>query len=266
MTAWLGRVSAAFFLLLLQAGLAAGDTAAGLAAYAKGDYQQARTLLLPEAHKGDAAAQTKYGQMLANGVGGTQDAAAAFRWFKKAADQGYADAYFYMGIAYSLGDSGKQDDKIAADWFRKAAEKKVSAAEYQLAIAYLKGEGVDVEPLAARFWMKRAADHGEADAAKAVPILERSLADLFAKGPGRVAGGDGSTQERALLLPDAKDESAGVRTEHAVVRFFFPGWAWRQQALLNGANGHAYDLITVQKNGVTREIYFDINNWFGNMQ
>src|SRR5262249_34144430 len=151
--------------------------------------------------------------------------------------------------------------------FRKAAEQQITNAEFALAIAYLSGQGVGVEPLAARFWLRRAAAHGDEQAATALPQIEKNFADLFAKGPGAVEGGDGASEERALLLPDAKTESQGIETEHAVVKFFFAGWTWASQAVMNGRDGHTYDQITLtQGAGATREIYFDISSWYGKLE
>lgn len=46
--------------------------------------------------KGDAVAQDKLGEAYGSGNGTTEDEAESFRWYKKAAEQGNADAEFHL--------------------------------------------------------------------------------------------------------------------------------------------------------------------------
>jgi len=60
--------------------------------------------------------------MYEQGRGGiTKDDAEAARWYRKAADQGNADAQTNLGIMYRDGRGVPQDQNEAALWFRKAA-------------------------------------------------------------------------------------------------------------------------------------------------
>ena len=52
-----------------------------------------------------------------------QDYGQAMEWFKKAAEQGYANAQYSIGIMYRRGEGVEQDYSQAMDWFRKAAEQ-----------------------------------------------------------------------------------------------------------------------------------------------
>jgi len=52
-----------------------------------------------------------------------QDAAEAVRWFRKAAEQGYAGGQCSLGFIYANGQGVKQDHAEAVRWFRKAAEQ-----------------------------------------------------------------------------------------------------------------------------------------------
>ena len=45
------------------------------------------------------------------------------KWYRKAADQGYAKAQFCLGIYCKCGYGTKKDLAEAAKWFRKAAEQ-----------------------------------------------------------------------------------------------------------------------------------------------
>jgi TPR repeat protein len=57
-----------------------------------------------------------------NGV--TKDYKEAYRWFKLAADKGYARGQCLLGILYFKGDGVAKDYSEAAKWFQKAAEEK----------------------------------------------------------------------------------------------------------------------------------------------
>jgi TPR repeat protein len=48
----------------------------------------------------------------------------ALRWYRKAADQGFAPAQLVMGVACELGCDGvSQSNAEAAKWFKKAANQ-----------------------------------------------------------------------------------------------------------------------------------------------
>lgn len=67
------------------------------AAYRRGDYAAALTLLQPLAEAGDARAQTTLGAMHARGHGTPQDEAEAASLFRRAADKGFGPAQFNLG-------------------------------------------------------------------------------------------------------------------------------------------------------------------------
>ena len=47
----------------------------------------------------------------------------AVNWYRKAAEQGNADAQYMLGVAYMSGDGVVQDEAEAMKWYRKAAEQ-----------------------------------------------------------------------------------------------------------------------------------------------
>ena len=61
--------------------------------------------------------------MLLKGDGLPQDAAEAVKWYRKAADQGYAKAQYNLGVCYTQGTGGPQDSAEAVKWYRNAAEQ-----------------------------------------------------------------------------------------------------------------------------------------------
>ena len=91
--------------------------------------------------EGDADAQYKLGEMYKNGRGVQQDDIAAAKWYSKAAEQGNSDAYYKLGEIYENGRGVQQDDIAAAEWYRKAAEQyEESAAQGYPDACYKLGE------------------------------------------------------------------------------------------------------------------------------
>ena len=67
-----------------------------------------------------------------DGEGVPQDHAQAVHRFRKAAEQGHADAQCRMGYCYYFGHGVPQDYAHALKWHRKAAEKKNAKAQGNL--------------------------------------------------------------------------------------------------------------------------------------
>jgi hypothetical protein len=80
-------------------------------------------------------------------------------WFRKAADQGDAEAQVAVGCIYGQGADVPKDEKEAAKWFRKAAEQGDATAQYNLASMLVAGEDF----VTAHAWYDIAADHGRSD-------------------------------------------------------------------------------------------------------
>jgi hypothetical protein len=293
----LRQLTAAILLLCWASLTVLADTAAGVAAYDKGDYEAARALLKPEAEKGDPEAQVKYGLIFAKGLGVPPDAAGAFAWFQKAAAQGNVEAMYCMGVAYDAGDAGQKDLAKAVEWYRKAAEqdhlkaqynlgqmllkgdgvpadhaeavkwlqkaadKEYGAAEFYLAMAYL--EGTEPNLFTARYWAERAEKHQAKDADRLAGVIREGFKRAEAEGLPRTMGGDGMSIERAIALPDAKATEEAIKAENAVIRYIYPGWRKTGQRLASGPKGRPYDIIEIEKDGRQKDVYFDIANFFG---
>ena len=52
-----------------------------------------------------------------------KNASQAVTWYRKAAEQGDADAQFNLGVMYAKGVGVPKDASQAVTWFRKAAEQ-----------------------------------------------------------------------------------------------------------------------------------------------
>ena len=77
--------------------------------------------VLRMAEQGDAAAQSKLGEIYAKGIDVPQDHKKAAYWYKKAAEQGYADAQHNLGFMYAEGQGVAQNLKLAYVWSSLAA-------------------------------------------------------------------------------------------------------------------------------------------------
>jgi TPR repeat protein len=83
--------------------------------------------LRAKAEAGDARAQHAYGNLLMNGKGLVlRDMAAAHKWWRKAANQGYIMSQITLGGRYEQGDFGfeggvKKDDVESYAWLTVAA-------------------------------------------------------------------------------------------------------------------------------------------------
>lgn len=126
-----------------------------------GDPDAAERFLLRLAEDGDPAIQWCMGMACAAGLGAEKDWPRAIDWFRRSAEQGYAEAQTRMGLCYYLGnDTSEQDCPLCLEWFRMAADEEADYAYYRLDAGSHAGQSVDRNwPLAAH-WFRRAADQG----------------------------------------------------------------------------------------------------------
>ena len=86
----------------------------------------------------------------------------AAKWYRKAAEQGYAEAQFYLGLCYYYGNGVIQDKAEAIKWYLKAADQGDVKACGNLADCYAKGEGVPQDKAESVKWYRKIAEHGDA--------------------------------------------------------------------------------------------------------
>jgi uncharacterized protein len=104
--------------------------------------------------------------MYAFGHGVLQDYAEAIKWSRLAANQGYADAQFNLGIAYANGQGVPKDYAEGAMWLRRAADQGLPLAQLSLGVAYALGHGVQQDFVSAHMWFSLSAAQGNQDAVK----------------------------------------------------------------------------------------------------
>ncbi len=111
-------------------------------AFDNGDYRTALAEFLPLAQEGDAQAQYFVGRMFHEGRGAPEDNKVAFGWAHKAAAHGLADAEALLGTLYAQGQGVTRDDDEAARWFHKAAAGGNPIGLTKMGMCCMRGLGV----------------------------------------------------------------------------------------------------------------------------
>lgn len=75
-----------------------------------------------------------------------------------------AQSAYETGLKYQYGDGVEQSDAEAAKWFRKAADQGHADAQYQLGVMCQNGWGVAKDEGEAQRWFRQAANQGHAQA------------------------------------------------------------------------------------------------------
>ncbi len=157
-----------------------GKTPAQLALariYLRGDgvpqnYGKAAALFRRAAVGGrNSQAQHALAVMLERGIGGKKDLREALRWYRKAAENGYAPALLNLGFIYVKGVSVPQNFKKARDYFERAAASNLAEAQYNLGLLYQHGLGVKKNVPMAFKWFSLAVANQNAAAGKALDQL-----------------------------------------------------------------------------------------------
>jgi len=116
------------------------------------------------AEQGIAEAQYELGKMYYDGEGTVQNYNVAFKWFEKAAKKGHVDAQFNVGLMCYDGKGIHKNYTKAFEWFKKSADQGLAKAQYNLGAIYYKGEGTTKNYKKAFEWTKKAANQGHAPA------------------------------------------------------------------------------------------------------
>jgi TPR repeat protein len=116
------------------------------------------------AEQGLADAQHALGVCYANGLGVAKDEAEAVKWYRKAAEQGNASAQGAIGRCYANGRGVVKNESEAAKWYSKAAEQGDAWAQCALGVCYDNGQGVAKDGAEAVQWYRKAAEQEDAGA------------------------------------------------------------------------------------------------------
>ncbi|MEM7047458.1 MAG: tetratricopeptide repeat protein [Pseudomonadota bacterium] len=95
------------------------------------------------AEQGDADAQYYLGALYLSGQNITRNFEKASTWLDKAADQNQPAAQTNLGLMLLFGHGTAQDHAQAAYWFNQAAKQSFAEAQNALGMMYKNGQGVD---------------------------------------------------------------------------------------------------------------------------
>ena len=129
------------------------------------------------AEQGHVEGQYWLGVMYRDGRGVPRDLAEGARWIQRAAEQGNREAQFMHGVNCEFGKGVQVDLAAAAAWYRRAAEQDVFNAYFELARMYYEGLGVERNYAQAVHWYRRGGAVGDANTG-------RWIGDRFATGRG----------------------------------------------------------------------------------
>lgn len=139
--------------------------------YAKGDeyydqkdYAEAVKWYRLAAEQGYAPAQNDLGYCYQKGYGVDQNYSQSIYWYRKAADQGYATGQSNLGYMYYYGYGVTTNYADAVYWFRKAADQGKPVAQNWMGFMYENGYGVTKSLFEAMKWYQKSADQGNESA------------------------------------------------------------------------------------------------------
>lgn len=76
-------------------------------------------------------------------------------------------------------------------------------------------------------------------------------------------GGDGRSADSAIIIRGAADSADGITSEYGWLERNYPGATLRMQSLRQEGD-RMYDVLEIEtKDGTSREIWFDISDFFG---
>jgi uncharacterized protein len=180
MRMWIERALTAALLVVAQP-LAAGPLEEGVAAHKQADYAKALKLLRPLAEQGVAEANYYLAKMYVNGQGVTQNGTEALKRFRLAAERGHSGAQVRIAFEYDaqafIRDSAA-NKKEALRLYRLAAEQGNPDAQRILGHKYADGlPGAKPDYKEAVKWYRLAAAQGNAPG-------QSSLGEMYQQGKG----------------------------------------------------------------------------------
>lgn len=187
----------------------------------KQNYERAAYWFRKAADQGIANASYNLGVLHHQGLGTKPDINQAISWYKKAATQGHPEAQYNLGIAYIEGIGVGYDPQKAADNFEKAASKGIVEAAYNLGLIYENGLLGAPQPDAALKWYKTAADRGNPEAKEALEQLAKNL-EVRVEDVKRVADSVAPKQTAAPITKNSVEQLTRIQ-QKLMDEGLFPG-------------------------------------------
>jgi TPR repeat protein len=139
----------------------------GFKARDAGDYEKAKSILIPLAEAGNPKAANTIGRLHSNGWGYVQNKKLACDWFEKSAKAGYVSGQSNFGSCFRSGEGRPLDYQKAIFWKEKAA--KQGNVNAQNVLGYLYWKQKDKEKAA--YWWQQAESAGSTRARVSMWIL-----------------------------------------------------------------------------------------------
>ena len=112
-----------------------------------------------------------------------QDDAEAAKWYRKAAEQGLAQAQLNLGECYRNGEGVDRDASEAVNLYRKAAAQGHAGGQCNLGLCYCRGVGVTNDYVEAYKWLSLASAQGDEFAKRNKSFLAQHMTpEQIAKG------------------------------------------------------------------------------------
>jgi TPR repeat protein len=225
--------------LLLAVNVAADPISDGRDAHLNVDPASAAARYLPNAERGDPAAEYALGSLYARGEVVARNYASAMNWFRRAAEQGNPGAEYALGMLYDEGLGAHASKTVALGWYQTAAHAGYADAEKKIADAYSRGDGLPLDDAKALYWYELAAIQGDAEAQYRTAVLylkraegdavaspkyteqdlKRVMDEVFGAGKWRETGGYRTQQrESELRAEGALTVPSGARSAHSIGR------------------------------------------------
>ncbi len=166
-------------LLVASNGVFAGDYEDGLDAAMRNDYVEAAKLFKRATDQGHAEAQLYLGMLYKEGKGLPKDDNESGNRFRKAAEQGSAEAQFNLGLMYFQGQGVPRDYAESVKWYRLAAKQGNGYAQANLGHMYAEGLGVPKDEVRAHAWLYLAANSEDQAVADGAETLMNESAALL---------------------------------------------------------------------------------------
>jgi TPR repeat protein len=195
-----------------------------------------------------------------------EDYAEAMRWYRKAADQGNADAQNNIGWIYEHGRGVPQDFAKAMRWYRKAADQGNADAQNNIGWIYERdiiiddvSRGNDIAE--ALRWYRKAADQGNADA-------QNNIGRIYEDGRGV-----GRDYTEAMRWFRKAADQGNAYAQGALAGFYKEGWGvpqdyseamrWYRKAADQGDAFAQIDVGELYENGWgVPQDYAEAMRWF----
>ena len=149
----------------------------GLGGIFIGNPQKAVYWYRKAAEQGNAEAQIALGDCYGRGEGVERSYQKAVQWYSKAAELGNAEAQTKLGNCYFEGKGINRDYQRAVHWYEKAAKQQYSVAMNSMGDCCISGRGVKQDKEKGVWWYGIAAEQGNSTA-------QENLGDCYFLGNG----------------------------------------------------------------------------------